>query len=115
MGDLMKLNILIGILLLSGIGINYSYLFKSSNQNIVGVYRIANTYNALTITDSKQLVYNNKIIGSFIAHKNNLEVYKLVDDRFLYLSSKNNTNILISKTYKWNLYPLYFPLQGVLL
>ena len=110
----MKLNILIGILLMCGIGINYSYLFNSSNQNIVGVYRISNTYNALTVTESKQLVYNNKIIGSFIAYKNNLEVYKLMNDRFLYLSSKN-TNILISKTYKWNFYPLYFPLQGVLL
>ena len=110
----MKLNILIGVLLLCGIGINYSYLFNTSNQSIVGVYRISNTYNALTITDTKQLVYNNKIIGSFLTYKNNLEVYKLMNDRFLYLSSKNN-NILISKTYKWNFYPLYFPLQGVLL
>lgn len=110
----MKLNILIGFLLLCGIGINLPHLFKSSNQNIMGVYRISNTYNALTITDSKQLIYNNKIIGSFISHKNNLEVYKLINNRFLYLSSKNNI-IYISKTYKWNFYPLYFPLQGVLL
>lgn len=108
----MKINILLGFLLLCGIGINSSYLLNSSNQDIMGVYRISNTYNALAITDSKRLIYNNKIIGSFIAYKNNLEVYKLVNDRFLYLSLKNDI-ILISKTYKWNLYPLYFPLQGV--
>ena len=110
----MRLNILIGISLLYGISTFFSYQFNSSKQSIIGVYRISNTYNALTITDSKQLIYNNKIIGSFVAYKKNLEVYKLKNERILYLSSKDN-GIYISKTYKRDLYPLYFPLQGVLL
>ena len=110
----MKFNILIALSLLYGISTYSSYQSNLSKQSIIGVYRISNTYNALIITDSKQLVYNNKIIGHFISYKNNLEVYKLINGRFLYLRSKNN-NIYISRTYKWDLYPLYFPLQGVLL
>ena len=111
----MKLNILIAISLLYGISTYSDYHPNSSKQSIVGVYRISNTYNALTVTNSKQLIYNNKIIGAFITYKNNLEVYKLKNNKFLYLNLKNNNDIYISKAYKWNLYPLYFPLQGVLL
>ncbi len=110
----MRLNILISILLLYGINTYLTYQSNSSKKNIIGVYRISNTYNALTITDAKQLIYNNKIIGAFIAYKNNLEVYKLKNNRFLYLASKND-GIYISRSHKWNLHPLYFPLQGVLL